>query len=123
MPENKRKSILIADTEPRVRQALRLLCEQALEMDVVGEARFITELFVLVEALQPDIVLLDWYLPGQRSITAELLSDLRALCPVTIIITGIHAEVRADALASGAAAFVHKGDTPDKLVEILNALH
>ena len=71
--------VLLADDQSKVRSALRLLLEQEPGMSVVGEAVEDEDLLAQVEATQPDLVLLDWELPGLR--TDDWLSTLRTLCP------------------------------------------
>jgi DNA-binding NarL/FixJ family response regulator len=58
--------ILLADDQPRVRFALRVLLERRSGFDVAGEAVNARELFVHVETIHPDLVLLGWELPGVR---------------------------------------------------------
>ena len=59
--------VLIADDQPQVRSALRLLLRQDPAMVVVGEAGDAEEALKLAATRTPDLVLLDWELPGQRN--------------------------------------------------------
>jgi len=61
------RHILIADDQPRVRHALRLLLEQEPGVNVVGEAAEAKTLLAQVAARCPDLVLLDWGLPGMAA--------------------------------------------------------
>lgn len=120
MPDQKTGvSVLLADDDPEVRQALRLLCEQALDLTVAGEAKRVEELLLELPTLQPDIILLDWELPGKPAVSADLLTHIRRLHPAKIIILGGRPETQQDALAAGAEAFIYKGDSPDKLLSLL----
>ena len=112
--------VLLADDQPQVRSALRLLLEQDPEMNVVGEAANAEELFVQVQATRPDLLLLDWELPGLQP-TNPLLPALRALCPrLSVIALSGRPEVYREALAAGADAFVSKGDPPERLLSAVN---
>lgn len=115
-------SVLLADDDLEVRQALRLLCEQALDLTVVGEAKRIEELLPQLPTLQPDIILLDWELPREPAVSADLLTHIRTLYPAKVIILGARPEAQQAALAAGADAFIYKGDSPDKLLSLLHTV-
>jgi DNA-binding NarL/FixJ family response regulator len=123
MPDQKTGvSVLLADDDAEVRQALRLLCEQAFDLIIIGEVQRVEELPPLVATLRPDIVLLDWELPGAPAVSADLLTHIHALHPAKVIILGGRPEARQDALTSGADAFIYKGDSPDKLLALLHSV-
>ena len=60
------RHVLIAEDQPKVRRALRLLLEQEPGENVVGETAEAKEQLTQVAAGCPDLVLLDWGLPGPR---------------------------------------------------------
>jgi DNA-binding NarL/FixJ family response regulator len=111
----------LADHRTKIRFALRTLLEQWLEFDVIGEAENAKELLTKVEASCPDLVLLDWKLRGQDSVT--LLPALRKRCTnITVIVLGGRMEWREAALDAGADAFFSKGDPPDQLLTIIKGV-
>jgi DNA-binding NarL/FixJ family response regulator len=113
--------ILIADHQSAVRSAVRLLLEKGLELDVVGEAADSKELFAQLESLRPDIILLDWDLPGWS--TASLFDAFGELDrQPRVIVLGVKPESMQSALAAGADAFVSKGDPPKRLLTAIQAL-
>ena len=113
--------ILIADNQSAVRSAVRLLLEKGLELDVVGEAADSDELLAQLESLRPDILLLDWDLPGWS--TASLFDAFGELDrQPRVIVLGVKPESRQSALAAGADAFVSKGDPPRRLLTAIQAL-
>jgi DNA-binding NarL/FixJ family response regulator len=74
-----------------------------------------------METAQPDIVLLDWELPGLHG--SEALARLRAqLAHVRIIALSSLPEARQMALACGVDAFVSKGEPPEQLLSAMNRL-
>jgi DNA-binding NarL/FixJ family response regulator len=100
---------------------MRLLLEKGLELDVVGEAADGKELVAQLESLQPDILLLDWDLPGRS--TTNLFDGFRELDrQPRVIVLGVKPESRQSALAAGADAFVSKGEPPKRLLAALRAL-
>jgi DNA-binding NarL/FixJ family response regulator len=56
--------ILVADHQPRVRFGLRVFLERQPGLTVVGEATSAEELLAQAEVTGPDLILLDWELPG-----------------------------------------------------------
>jgi DNA-binding NarL/FixJ family response regulator len=107
--------VVLADDQAKVRSAMRLLLEQEEEIEVLGEAVDATDLVDWVEASSPDLVLLDWELPGFEP---SLLRALRELRPsMDVIALSGRPESRRAALEAGAHAFVSKGDPPERLLE------
>jgi DNA-binding NarL/FixJ family response regulator len=111
--------ILIADDEPKVRYALRLLLEQSPEHEIIGEAPNTDSLLAFTRSSCPNVLLLDWRLPGIPG--AELLPLLRSICPKSkIVVISGWMEARHAASAAGADAFVSKTEPPNKLLEIIH---
>jgi len=107
--------ILLADDESKVRSALRLLLGQDAGLSVVGEAAEAAELLSQLRATCPDLLLLDWELPGQQG--GDLLLAVRRCCPtLSVIALSGRPEARREALAAGADAFVSKVDPPERLL-------
>ena len=110
----------LADDQPKVRQAVRLLLEQEQGMTVVAEAAEAESLLVQVEQAQPDLVLIDWGL--QKAAGAEQFSALRQACPhVAVIVLSAQPGAEESALAAGADAFVSKADPPEQLLAAIRS--
>lgn len=108
--------VLVADDHPKVRSAIRLLLEQDADIRVLGEAVDAMGLLDWVGAACPDVVLLDWELPGRD--VEELVSSLRQHCPrMDVIAMSGRPEAQRAAVVAGADAFVSKGDPPERLLE------
>jgi DNA-binding NarL/FixJ family response regulator len=107
--------ILLADTQPKVRFALRVLLEQQLGLEVVGEVATSEGVLAETANLRPDLVLLDWGLAGISA--AVLLHALRSGCPGVVVI-GLSGRpgVRREVLSAGADDFVSKGEPPEHLL-------
>ena len=110
--------VLLADDQAKVRSAIRLLLEQDETIEVVGEAVDATGLIDWLNVLCPDLVLLDWELPGAGA--GELLSAIQGHCgrAQVIALSGIP-DARQAALNAGADGFVSKGDPPERLLEAI----
>ncbi len=109
-------NILIGDAQPRVRFGLRLVLEQQPGWNVAGEVDDAQALLDAVRLVCPDLVLLDWELPGIPA--EELLVQLRQQCPcVGVVFMSGKLELRSMALLAGADIFAYKADPPEKLLE------
>lgn len=114
-------NILVADDQPKVRSALKFLLEQDPGLKVVGEVAEAKALLPAVKASCPDVILLDWELPGLNS--TGTLDVLRACSRLTVVALSGRPEARQAALAAGADAFVSKGEPPENLLMALDALN
>ena len=119
--------ILLADANPAVRTALRLLIEQQAGFRVIGECPDAINLFAQVTNRRPDVVLLDVDLPGlqlpRRSVhssLAELIQTLRSLAPtLRVIALSSQPTAQIACLRAQADAFICKSDPPDALITLL----
>ena len=109
-------NILIGDAQPRVRFGLQLLFEQQAGWKVVGEVEDAQALLEAVRLRCPDLVLLDWELPGMPA--EDLLVLIRQQSPrLGVVFMSGKIELRSIALQAGADNFVYKADPPEKLLE------
>jgi CheY-like chemotaxis protein len=110
----KQVRILVADDQHEVRSALRFLLEQERGLYIVAEAVDAQELVARTTATSPDLVLLDWELPGLKDGT---LAALRRTHPgLRVVALSGRPEARRAALAAGADAFVSKANPPERLL-------
>lgn len=115
--------VLLADDQSTLRSAVRLLLEQEADVNIVAEVADAPALLDVTARVHPDLVLLDWELPGlQGGKQAQaVLKALRTCCPnVQVIVLSGRPEAGRPALAAGASSFVSKADPPERL---LAALH
>jgi DNA-binding NarL/FixJ family response regulator len=113
--------ILLADDNPEVRSALRLLLEQdALPFNVTE----ISDKQGLFESLLencPVAVLLDWELSGFQG--ENSLDIVNSCCPnIKVIAMSSRYEARHEALKVGADAFISKAEPPERILATLYAL-
>jgi DNA-binding NarL/FixJ family response regulator len=113
--------VLLADDQPQVRSALRFLLEEETDIQIISEAIDANGLLRQTQLTQPDLVLLDWELPGM-SIT-NLLATLRQRFPnLLVIVLSSRLEARPAAKAAGIDAFISKGNPPEQLLAVLHAM-
>ena len=111
--------VLLAENRPDVRSALRLLLEQKPELTIISEVAKINDLLEQLDKGCPDLVLLDWDLPGLEP--ADVLLRIRRCCPdLKIIAISSRTESEKKALAAGVDTFVSKADTPERLLTAID---
>ncbi len=103
-------------------------------MLIVGQAKSAAELLISLEQTSPDLVLLDWELPGlvtpgtlgqpkQKQDPVMTIGDLQEKFPgVKLVALSCRPEARAEALAGNTDAFISKVDPPEVVVNTLNSL-
>jgi two-component system, NarL family, invasion response regulator UvrY len=107
--------LVVADDDASMRRLLRILVELDDDFEVIGEATCGSEALEQVDALDPDILILDLEMPemdGKRVL--EVLGDRDR--PQVVVVTAHDDEIPPDAdFRSGAADWIEKGD---ELVDI-----
>ena len=107
--------VLIADRAPHIRSALGLVLRQTTDVMVIGEAADAEQAINLARAGRPDLVLLEWELPGQNG--GSVVADLKAGRPgLMVVAVSARSEARVAALAAGADGFISKLDPPERLL-------
>jgi len=78
------KLLFLAEAEEHVLKALRLLLEQEPDVQIMGQARSAESLLAQVCRQSPDVILLDWNLPGLHP--QRLIRTLRECCPTAQLV-------------------------------------
>ena len=122
LPNRRNIHVLIVDDMPQVRQDLRLLLELTGEIKVVGEAANGLDAIRQIEALHPDVVVMDLEMPEMDGCQATVALKKMDTAPKVIILT-VHSglEIEQRVQHSGADALVQKGASFETLMDaILN---
>jgi len=107
--------IVLASAQFDLRLALEILLREEPGTDIVGTASEAATASSLLQASLPDLLILDWDLPGYAPI--YLLAEAKRLRHgPQVIVLGRDAGARQEALAAGADAFVSSSDLPGDLV-------
>jgi DNA-binding NarL/FixJ family response regulator len=101
--------VLIVDDQEPFRSAARMVVEMADGFEVAGEAESGEQGVELAAELQPDLVLMDVYLPGIDGLEATRRITATDAGPRVLVMSTHESEEFAQAaLAAGAIAFVPK---------------
>jgi len=113
--------ILVVDDDSRIRDVLRRqLAYEGYQVDLAGDAR---ETFARVAETPPDLVVLDWMLPGMDGL--EVTRRLRQAdedVPILMLTAKGTLEDKVEGLDSGADDFLVKPFEPDELLARVRAL-
>lgn len=105
--------VLIADDEPIARQVLRELIEEIRGITVVGEAATGVETAAMVGKLTPDVLLLDWEMPGMTGFEVARQMAANGL-PVVIFVTA-YQQHALQAFEAGAVDYLMKPVRKERL--------
>ena len=109
-------SVVLVDDQPMVRQGLRLILELA-GVEVLAEAGDGAEGVDAVTAHEPDVVLMDVRMPRMDGIEATRRICASGLRTRVLVLTTFDLDVHVyDALRAGAAGFLLKDVTSERLV-------
>jgi len=112
-----KKTILIVDDHPLVREGLKSILKHATEYEVVGQAGRARDALHLVKSLKPDLVLLDLSLPDKSGL--EICREIRNISPSTrIMIVSMHSKVDyiVKAFQAGATGYMTKESATERLL-------
>ena len=113
-----RRRVVLVDDDRVYISALEALLGYERGFDVVGTARNGREAVAAVEALRPDVVVMDIEMPVMDGIAAtRVLSRETAV----LLVSGDEYERVEEGRAAGAAGFLRKQDVPSGLVAALAA--
>jgi DNA-binding response OmpR family regulator len=115
--------VMIVDDHAVVRMGVRALIERAMGFSVVGEAGTFAECGALVEALKPDLLVLDLMMGGQPSL--DHIAGWRKTAPgLRVVMLSMHHEddYARQALTAGAHGYVMKAEMLDELQTAIAAV-
>ncbi|MDT8408956.1 MAG: response regulator transcription factor [Wenzhouxiangellaceae bacterium] len=116
--------VLIADDHAIVREGLKRILADDVELETIAEASDGFEAARLAREHQPDIVLLDISMPGRSGIDA--LADIQTASPGSrILILSMHPEDQyaIRCLRDGADGYMTKESAPEMLLEAIRKVH
>jgi DNA-binding NarL/FixJ family response regulator len=115
--------VAIADDNAEMRVALRLLLSLSREIELVCEAANGEEALDCVIRLQPDVLVMDIYLPDQDGFAVtEQIVEQRMRTRVILISLEIGSFVVMQAISAGAQGFVAKDDVARSLFPAIEAV-
>ncbi len=115
--------IVVADDHAVVREGIRSMLESSAELTIVGEAANGAEALALVEAHEPDVVVLDISMPGMSGLEVVAALRERGTRPGVLILSMYdHAEYVLEAVRSGADGYLLKSAGPAEVRRAVRAI-
>ncbi|HXG93713.1 MAG TPA: response regulator transcription factor [Blastocatellia bacterium] len=112
--------VLIADDHTIVREGLKQILAQSVDLSVTGEAANGGELLEKVRTGDWDVVLLDLNMPGRDGLdTLKQLKCERPKLPVLVLSMYPEEQYAVRILKAGASGYLNKRSAPEQLIEAI----
>jgi DNA-binding NarL/FixJ family response regulator len=113
--------IMICDDHALVRDGLRSILEDEPGLEVVGEAANGRKALELCRSLKPDLVLMDVRMPEMDGLEAtRAIKQEQPSISVLVVTMHENPDYLVEALSAGAAGYVLKGASGDRLINAIN---
>jgi len=123
MENAKAIEIVIADDHAVLRESLATLLETQSDMKVIGKAANGTDALQLVQNQQPDVLLLDLFMPLASGFDVLRVLDREGNRVASVVLTGSDSQMDyLQVVRLGARGLVLKADDPKKLFEAIRAV-
>ncbi len=116
-------TILLADDHAVVRKGIQLIAQSEPDLDVVGTAKDGREAVELFQKLGPDVIILDYSMPGLNGLEAAAqISKLD--CTAAMIMLSMHSDETyiMRAISAGVSGYVSKESAEDEIVDAIRAV-
>lgn len=118
---NKRR-ILVVDDHMVVREGLKLIFETEENYEIVGEAENGEKALVLIEQLNPDLVLLDLSMPKMSGLEViKALNEKNNSVPIIVLTNYDDDNLIIEALSLGAKGYLLKDATREELIRTVDS--
>ena len=107
--------VVLATEKTDLRLSIELLLSEEPGVSIAGTASETEGLLALINSTKPEIVILDWMLPG-RPAAGILAEAKKAHSSIKFIALAGRLEIADQARQAGADAVVVKGDPPERLI-------
>ncbi|MDA1232269.1 MAG: response regulator transcription factor [Planctomycetota bacterium] len=114
----------MADDHEMVREALARILEESGRIKVVAQASDAAQAFEAVQAAQPEVIVLDYSMPGQDA-PALIEKLLRRHRGIKILVLTVHENIHyaVRVLEAGAHGYLIKSAAVDELIEGIDTVH
>jgi DNA-binding NarL/FixJ family response regulator len=116
--------VLIVDDQALIRRGMSLMLGSEPDIEVVGQAADGAEAVVLTAQLEPDVVLMDLYMPGMGGVTAtRQITSANPRVRVMVLTTFDADEMVFEAIRAGAQAYLLKDASEGEVLETIRAVY
>jgi len=115
--------VLIADDSPLIAQRVSAMLAVIGGVEVVGQVESVAEAQEAVRRLEPDVLILDFRMPGGSGLNVLESIKRDRVSPIVIVLTNYaFPQYRVKCLESGARFFLDKSTEFEKVAEVLQGL-
>jgi DNA-binding NarL/FixJ family response regulator len=115
--------VLVVDDHRVVREGLRAMLRGVAELEIVGEAEDAEQALSVIEAVRPDVVLLDVRLRRGSGLDAcRMIVDRHSAVSVVFLTVYEDEQYVFEALRAGGRGYMLKKATPEEIVAVLQAV-
>jgi DNA-binding NarL/FixJ family response regulator len=116
--------VVLADDHPIFRRGLRAVLEESPQIEIVAEADDGPAAIAVVETARPDVVILDFDMPGKDGLTVARELAARRLGVKVVLLTAHKSEgLVLRVLEAGPLGFVLKDSIANEIVDCVRAVH
>jgi two-component system, NarL family, response regulator DegU len=115
--------VVIAEDSAIVRKGIRRLLNKSQDIEVTGEATNGSEALLLVEEIEPDILLLDVEMPVLNGIEVARTLKKNA-CKTRVLVLSAYddQEYIREMLLNGASGYLLKDEAPERIIEAVKGV-
>ncbi|MGG0738638.1 response regulator [Niallia taxi] len=115
--------VLIVDDHLMVREGLKLLVETSDKYSIIGEAQNGKEAITLTESLNPDVILMDLYMPVMSGLEAiKEIKRVEPKIPIVILTTYNEDKLMAEGIQAGAQGYLLKDTSLENLFQTMDSV-
>ncbi|MCM3324662.1 response regulator transcription factor [Cytobacillus kochii] len=115
--------VLIVDDHLMVREGLKLLVETSDKYLIIGEAQNGKEAITLTERLNPDVILMDLYMPVMSGLEAiKEIKRVEPKIPIVILTTYNEDKLMAEGIKAGAQGYLLKDTSLENLFQTMDSV-
>lgn len=115
--------VLIVDDHLMVREGLKLLVETSDKYSIIGEAQNGKEAITLTERLNPDVILMDLYMPIMSGLEAiKEIKRVKSNIPIVILTTFNEDKLMAEGIKAGAQGYLLKDTSLENLFQTMDSV-
>jgi DNA-binding NarL/FixJ family response regulator len=116
--------LLLVEDQALLREGLKRLLESQVDLQIVGEAADGQQAIAQVEALRPDLVLMDVRMPVMDGVTAtRLINERFTATKVLVLTTFADDEYVEQAMQAGAMGYLLKDTPAEDLASAIRSAH
>ena len=116
--------VLIVDDQKMIREGLKALIKTENDIDIIGVAENGEDAVKQVEALNPDVVLMDMEMPGMNGVEAtKIIGQRFPDAKILVLSTFDNQEYVSRSLSAGAMGYLLKGTPAQELTDAIRSVH